>query len=201
MRRARAAWALLALLAASVASVAVPRGVAPDKAHHYSGAGNVFTCLDGASVKIPFSRVNDNYCDCQADGSDEPGTAACSHGSFYCANRGYESQQLSASFVDDGICDCCDGSDEASGLCKNTCLEKSSTQKQAIRDRMAQISQSLGKKAELLSQAAEMKSVWASKAHTIQSELEAQQAEVTRLEGEEERAVQLTGTGQQTGAG
>ncbi|GFH13947.1 hypothetical protein HaLaN_09916, partial [Haematococcus lacustris] len=28
-----------------------------------------------------------------------------------------------------------------------------------------------------------MKSVWASKAHTIQSELEAQQAEVTQLEG------------------
>ena len=30
-----------------------------------------FTCLDG-SVTIPFSSVNDDYCDCQ-DGTDEPG--------------------------------------------------------------------------------------------------------------------------------
>jgi len=31
-----------------------------------------FTCLDG-SLTVPFSSVNDDYCDC-ADGTDEPGT-------------------------------------------------------------------------------------------------------------------------------
>lgn len=31
-----------------------------------------FTCLDG-SLTVPFSNVNDDYCDC-ADGTDEPGT-------------------------------------------------------------------------------------------------------------------------------
>jgi len=31
-----------------------------------------FTCLDG-SLSVPFSSVNDDYCDC-ADGTDEPGT-------------------------------------------------------------------------------------------------------------------------------
>lgn len=30
-----------------------------------------FTCLDG-SVTVPFSSVNDDFCDC-ADASDEPG--------------------------------------------------------------------------------------------------------------------------------
>ena len=31
-----------------------------------------FTCLDG-SLTVPFSSVNDDFCDC-ADGTDEPGT-------------------------------------------------------------------------------------------------------------------------------
>ncbi|GFH28476.1 uncharacterized protein HaLaN_26976, partial [Haematococcus lacustris] len=115
-------------------------------------------------------------------------TAACYHGSFYCANRGYEPQQLSASFVDDGVCDCCDGSDEARGRCKNTCLDKSSSQKQAIKDRVAQISQSLDRKTDLMAQAIQLKANWAGKAHSIRSELEAQEAEVQRLQAAKESA-------------
>ena len=36
-----------------------------------------FTCLDG-SLTVPFSNVNDDYCDC-ADGTDEPGTVFTVH--------------------------------------------------------------------------------------------------------------------------
>lgn len=48
------------------------RGLDPSKASLYQpGSDGLFACLDG-SKKIPFDRVNDDYCDCK-DGSDEPG--------------------------------------------------------------------------------------------------------------------------------
>lgn len=31
---------------------------------------------------ISWDRVNDDFCDCPHDGSDEPGTSACSNGGF-----------------------------------------------------------------------------------------------------------------------
>ena len=38
-----------------------------------------FQCRD-ESEWIQFSRVNDDFCDCVTDGSDEPGTDACPNG-------------------------------------------------------------------------------------------------------------------------
>lgn len=44
---------------------------------------NTFFCLKTGQA-IPFIRVNDNYCDCEEDGSDETETNACINGVFYC---------------------------------------------------------------------------------------------------------------------
>lgn len=85
-----------------------------------------------STISIPRERVNDNYCDCLG-GEDEPGTAACSDGQFWCINSGHKGVPIPHAWVDDGYCDCCDGSDEPAGLCPNTCNEIGREARQAAR--------------------------------------------------------------------
>ncbi|XP_058824844.1 uncharacterized protein LOC131685253 isoform X2 [Topomyia yanbarensis] len=98
-----------------------------------------FNCLRSKRA-ISWSRVNDDYCDCPEDGSDEPSTNACARGRFYCrfqkrhlTGRGGDTS-VPSSWVNDGVCDCCDGSDEwlsqqqlqtgGKLRCRNSCKEK-----------------------------------------------------------------------------
>jgi len=99
-----------------------PRGVRAELGSFYNPASD-FSCLDGSGT-IPFIQVNDDYCDCD-DGSDEPGTAACPNGKFFCENKGHTALTIPSSRVNDGICDCCDGSDEwdNGGKCQDVCME------------------------------------------------------------------------------
>ena len=101
--RASVAIVLLAVpISAPSITAASVRGVQPNLASQYSTSAAAFKCLDGSKT-IKVDRVNDDYCDC-IDGSDEPGTAACSNGRFYCRNKGHQPLLLNSSFVDDGIC-------------------------------------------------------------------------------------------------
>ncbi|KAK5955000.1 hypothetical protein OHC33_003679 [Knufia fluminis] len=120
-----------------------PRGVGSEFAKFYKAPDKPFACISNPSISIPFSHVNDDYCDCP-DGSDEPGTSACSYlhhfnpeqprpganaltpknesmalPGFYCKNKGHIPAYIRFENVNDGVCDwdvCCDGGDEWAGV-------------------------------------------------------------------------------------
>lgn len=71
-----------------------------------------FRCEKSGKL-IPVEKFNDNYCDCPEDGSDEPRTNACANGKFICLKHVKSfPESIPSAWVNDGVCDCCDGSDE-----------------------------------------------------------------------------------------
>jgi len=77
---------------------------------------------------------NDDYCD---GFNDELTTSACSGQSsakFTCTGSEYVKQEIFLSRVNDGVCDCCSGADEAGDLvqCPNTCAELEKSEKERI---------------------------------------------------------------------
>lgn len=86
----------------TVVSSDVIRGVPHYKQGQYEG--DVLFC-DDKTKTFTKNEINDGYCDCK-DGSDEPGTSACSGNTFHCVNKGYRITQIFSSRVDDGeFCD------------------------------------------------------------------------------------------------
>eukprot|EP00605_Chrysophyceae_sp_TOSAG23-4_P000527 GSChrysophyteH1.ASY1.ANO1.596.1 assembled CDS len=84
--------------------------------------------------------LNDDFCDDLTNGDDEKMTSACaglssSQSFFKCEGSKYLKQRVPSSRVDDGICDCCDGSDEHRVTCEDRCdvLER------AEKDRLARL--------------------------------------------------------------
>nr|XP_034185523.1 uncharacterized protein LOC117606756 isoform X2 [Osmia lignaria] len=83
-----------------------------DISKYLPNAQGEFVCFTSKD-KIDFFKINDNYCDCPLDGSDEPGTNACNNGVFHCEISTLHFPVKIPSYkVNDGYCDCCDGSDE-----------------------------------------------------------------------------------------
>ncbi|CAK7567125.1 MAG: hypothetical protein SEPTF4163_005087 [Sporothrix epigloea] len=128
---------LLAGALASSVAASTPRGVGPEFARYYESTDR-FACISNPTIVLDIAQINDGSCDCP-DGSDEPGTSACSYldplsppqplpGSpsgttktapalpgFWCENAGHIGAYVPFSYVNDGICDyelCCDGSEE-----------------------------------------------------------------------------------------
>ncbi|KAJ3025427.1 UNVERIFIED_CONTAM: hypothetical protein HDU68_007140 [Siphonaria sp. JEL0065] len=156
--------ATFAVTISTVISIDPLLGVHPAKKAQYqlavpSDASSQFACFDG-SKSIPASSVNDDFCDCD-DGSDEPGTSACNDSLFYCNNAGHIGSSISSSRVNDGVCDpeCCDGSDEYSGLimCENVCAKVGAAFKKAEEEKTRIVQQGFKVKKDYLKYAAEAK--------------------------------------------
>lgn len=183
------------VFAAAVALSCIPevwgsseiRGLHPDKKEFYK-VGQEFTCLDG-SATVPFSLVNDDYCDCR-DGSDEPGTSACPNARFYCTNKGYRPHNVLSSRVNDGICDCCDGGDEFdSGVkCPNTCDELGRKAVAEMKRQRELQETGYKKRVEFAEQGAKKRDEFQARLTEKQAELETVKSELERLREAKEAA-------------
>lgn len=146
--------------------------------------------------------MNDDYCDCP-DGSDEPGTSACSHLSalspsfpshaavrdantslalpgYYCKNKGHLPSYLPFLSVNDGICDyeiCCDGSDEWAKVggkaCENRCKEVGKEWRKQDEQRQRALSTAARKRKELVAEATKLRKEVEDGIQAISSEVEA----------------------------
>ncbi len=162
-------------------------GVPLEKLSFYN-KGKDFGCLDG-SQSIPFSYVNDDYCDC-TDGSDEPGTAACSNSQFYCENKQHEPQYLMSSRVNDGICDCCDGGDEWNSdiTCPNTCIAMGRKMKEELHKLQEVEEQGYQKRTEYINEGRQKKEEYNNDLSVVESDLGVVMSEVESLRQIKEEA-------------
>ena len=170
-------------------------------------AADSFTCISNPSIKLDFSRVNDDYCDCP-DGSDEPGTAACTYLSalsppqpvvgapnttlalpgFYCKNKGHIPSYISHTYVNDGVCDydvCCDGSDEWAGVggvkCEDKCKEIGKEWRRLDEIRQKSARSALKKKTELVNEAQALRAGVELRISSLQIEIKEQEKRVEDL--------------------
>ncbi|KAK5169527.1 uncharacterized protein LTR77_005503 [Saxophila tyrrhenica] len=203
------AWGALVCLNAAALAYAEnrPRGVSPEFAKHYKDP-STFTCISDPAVQLPFARVNDDYCDCP-DGSDEPGTSACSHLSsyspqtpsnanlthalpgFYCKNKGHIPAYVPFTNVNDGVCDyelCCDGSEEWDGVggvkCADRCQEIGKDWRKLGEARQKSLGNAGRKRKEMVLQAGRMRKEVEDRIWSLRTEIEGAEVKVRNLEAE-----------------
>ena len=182
----------------------------PLVAKYYSSAQK-FTCISNPSITLDYVKVNDDYCDCP-DGSDEPGTSACSYLSdlsprtpgdissettnrsialpgFYCKNKSHQPGYISFQRLNDGVCDydlCCDGSDEwaqVGGLkCENKCKEIGKEWRKQDEARRKALNAATKKRRELIVESARLRKEVEDRIDTLGTQIEGEMLKVHGLE-------------------
>ncbi|KAL4921604.1 glucosidase II beta subunit-like protein-domain-containing protein [Aspergillus aurantiobrunneus] len=208
-----ASLAACSTLVAAGDDSARPRGVGPEFAKFYKDT-TTFSCISHPAVQVPFSAVNDDFCDCP-DGSDEPGTAACAHLSgnspldvahllgrsddnlkvalpgFYCKNKGHKPSYVPFQRVNDGICDyelCCDGSDEWARIggtkCEDKCKEIGKEWRKKEENRQKSMTAALKKKKDLLVDAGRQQKEVEDQITGLTTEIESKEIKLKSLEAD-----------------
>jgi protein kinase C substrate 80K-H len=172
---------------------------------------DAFMCISNPSITIPIANVNDDYCDCP-DGSDEPGTSACSYISplsppqpsqgkggnlnetlalpgFYCKNKGHIPSYIPFTNVNDGTCDyelCCDGSDEYEGVggvkCEDQCAKVGKEWRKQDEIRQKSLNAAKSRRKQLIDDAARLRKEVEDRISTLKIQIEGQTLKVQGLE-------------------
>jgi protein kinase C substrate 80K-H len=154
--------------------------------------------------------LNDDYCDCP-DGSDEPGTSACSYVSplspkqpsrydpakindsqalpgFYCKNKGHIASYVPFTNVNDGVCDyelCCDGSEEWEGVggikCEDRCAKIGKEWKKQDEARQKSLGSANRRRKELVAEAGRLRKEVEDRIQTLQAQIKGQEVKVEAL--------------------
>ena len=142
-----------------------------------------FTCFDN-SRKIPLSKLNDNYRDCD-DGSDEPETPQGNWSNFYCQNNGYVPYYIPRWSVGDGICDCCDGSDEIHNKhanCPNTCSRLEDQRQKLIKELSVSYQSGIEEAENLKNKGLRQKADYIERLESIKSKISSVNSQIEQLE-------------------
>lgn len=110
------------------------------------------------------------------------GTSACSNGAFYCENKDFRPRMLLSMFVNDGVCDCCDGSDEPHG-CNDVCSAHAEQATRTLREKLQRYERGASERTALIELAGKIRQQWLADEQQYVSKREILAKEVEELNG------------------